>query len=355
MKNFAIKLVLAFMLVVFISCDEENNIDFLGEDNYLTELSLKIADKTYKSAIVGDKIVMYVPENLSLEKAIVEYKVSETATISPDPKEKTNWNEEDRFVVTSHNNERREYIYVIKRSSVSTSGNIVLNSQSDVDAFAANANSEIDGNLIIGKQIIEGDTITSLAALSSIKNIAYDLIIHNGYKGKDLVGLESLEKVGSIVINKPDSLKTIYLPNLRSVGTIFDVTATNLESVKVDVLDFVGDNFSLKSDKINEMSFNALSTIGASMTINGSTGTSAVSPLERIQFPSLKEIHGALMIAYWAKTYVFEMSKLENIEGALTFKTMNAIDNINLATLKTVNTVSFESLTAEDIAVLLQN
>lgn len=332
--------------VSFSSCSETEDFDYAGEDNYITKLSVTADDVTYYAAIANDEVVLTVPANISLLGAAVDYTISEKATISPDPTEKEDWGVEDLFVVTSYSELRRSYTYRVVREDLSATGNVILNTQSELEAFAAQGNSTIDGNLSIGTATSEDDPITSLASLSSIKSIAYNLTIESGYMGVDLDGLHNLEVAGNININDADLLESVYLPSLKSVGTSLNFTADNLVSIDIDQLTYIGGAFTMKSNLIDHSSFENLAYVGGAMTFNGGSASAANSPMERIQFPSLTTVDGAMTLGYWSKVYVFEMPKLEKVGGVMTFQTWASIEEVELPLLTSAGGVAFNTVTS---------
>lgn len=347
MKNIISKFAALIVLVASVaSCSKEEDFQYDGADNFISKLALTVDGVIYNAAIQDDEIIITVPTNVTLSGATVDYIISEKATISPDPAEKEDWNTEELFVVTSYNSTRQEYVYRVENSALTATGNIILNTQSEVDAFALNNYSDISGNLTIGKTLSAEDPITSLATLSSIKTIAYDLNIGVGYNGADLEGLTYLESVGAINIDGADSLKSIYLPALTTIGTTLNVTADNLESITIDQLTSIGENFTIKSNMIESSSFAKLAFIGGSMTFNGGSSTTANSSMERIQFPSLTVIDGDMYLGYWSDVYLFEMPLLELVSGTVTFKTWSSIETINLPVLSSAGALVFETVTS---------
>lgn len=345
MKNIIIKLTAACVLLAsFVSCSEDE-INYSGVDNFITKLAVTADGITYNAAITDDEILLTVAENTTFAGATVKYTISENATISPLPEDITDWSSEEQFVVTSYNGERQQYVYRVETSLVETSGNIILNTQSEVELFASQANNVVNGNLTIGSTLSADDPIRSLASLSSIKNIAYNLVIGTGYAGETLAGLEQLETVGAINITS-DSLLSVSLPSLTTLGTDLSIVASNTETVKLDVLTFIGSTLTLKGNSFSDISFENLETVGGTMTFNGSTSTSASSPLERIQFPSLKEVGGDMYLGYWSGVYVFEMPVVTSVGGTITFKTWSSIEEIDMPNLKTAYGVNFETVTS---------
>lgn len=142
-----------------------------------------------------------MPENVSFSGLAAEVICSENTTIKPDPSMIDNWEQQMSFVVTVTSGMERKYMYIPSRSYFSAEGIIMLNTQEEVDAFGAKGYSRVDGSLIIGRQV-GTDTITSLAALSSLKKVTENVVLNRYYLGNQFEGLDNLEEVGgSLQIN----------------------------------------------------------------------------------------------------------------------------------------------------------
>ncbi|MFR9584384.1 MAG: hypothetical protein SNH01_05725 [Rikenellaceae bacterium] len=340
----------AFLMLLAVSlssCSESDEFDFVGEDNYITKLAITVDGATYNASIADDEVILTVPSNLSFTGATVEYTITEKATISPDPATKSDWDTEEMFVVTSYNDLRRSYTYRVVRSDIAATGNVILNTQTELEAFASAGNSTVNGNLTIGKTASADDPITSLALLSSLKTIAYDLIIGVGYTGTSLEGLDNLEVVGGISIDDAAELTTIYLPALTTIGTTLNILADNLESLSMDLLTSIGEDFTVKSNMLSSSSFDKLSSVDGTMTFNGGSSTTANSPMERVQFPSLVTVGGDLDLKYWSKAYVFEMPKLEQVDGCVTFLSWSSIEDIEMPLLSSAGGFVFQTISTE--------
>ncbi len=348
MKNLMTKFAASIVvLAAALSCSEAvDDLGYTGEDNYITKLAITVDNITYNAAIQDDEITLTVPENISLDQATVEYTISEKATISPDPAEKSDWDVEEQFVVTSYNESRRAYVYKIEREGLAATGNIILNSQAELDAFTAEGYSTVAGNLILGKTASDDDPIISLSGLTSLESIAYNLTIGSGMQATSLEGLESLEVVGGISIDDAEYLTAIHLPALTSVGTTLELLADNLESVTIDNLTSIGEDFTVKSNMLSTSSFNKLSYVGGTMTFNGGSSTASNAPLERIQFPSLAQVGGALDIKYWADVYLFEMPALEGVDGTITLHTWASLEELEMPALSAAGGLILQSITS---------
>ena len=99
---------------LFTSCSDKDD-PFAGDDSYIVEFALTQGSATYKADISNQTIVVKVPEGISLNGATTQVKLSENATIYPNPETITAWDEEMIFVVTSYNNKQTKYTYTIER------------------------------------------------------------------------------------------------------------------------------------------------------------------------------------------------------------------------------------------------
>ena len=165
--------VLWFIFAGFmVGCEDDDSL-FSGDENYITSFRLVQGEKTYVGDIVGDSLILAVPESVSFENAVVEFTASENTTLSPDPSTITNWGEERTFTVTSYNRTQRVYKYLVVRTLLAQAGDVVLSTPEEIEAFAARGINKIEGNLTIGKFMgtVKEDTLTSLSLLSSLKEV----------------------------------------------------------------------------------------------------------------------------------------------------------------------------------------
>ncbi|UVP33576.1 DUF4971 domain-containing protein [Bacteroides faecis] len=165
MKQLFKILMMAVFATAFIACNDDDGVSFVGKDNYIVAFSLTVDGVTYDASITEGKIKVSIPYNVSLENAKASYTLSENARINPDPAEITAWDEEWQFIATADNKESRVYHYTYEYSDISKSGNVVLETQADVDKFKATQINSIDGNLTIGTD--NGDGIENLDGLSN--------------------------------------------------------------------------------------------------------------------------------------------------------------------------------------------
>ena len=165
--NNLIYIVLLGIIVSLTSCEDDDSL-FSGNENYITSFRLVQQGDSYAGIIKGDSLILSIPENLSLEGAIMEILCSENARISPDPGEVEDWGKLQNFTVTAYNNTQRVYKYIVRRTLTGSEGDVRLTSVEDLEAFAAQGINKVNGNLVIGKEegTVKEDSLTSLAALA---------------------------------------------------------------------------------------------------------------------------------------------------------------------------------------------
>jgi hypothetical protein len=289
MKNYLI----IMAAISLAACKDDFTDPFGGTDNYITSFALTMDGATYPGVFEDDTIVMPLREGASLYGAVATVRLSERATIHPDPAGIHDWRGEQQFVVVSYSGSRRVYRYVPRLADVVHEGDVTLETQADVDAFGARGITAINGNLIIGRATGE-DSISSTAALAALKRVDYDLVVNSRFNGETLA-LEGLEEAGSVTINPAN--KWVVLPRLRrvnlsaSLGTQYSLQCPDLEEVGKDL------------------------TAQNASTINPDFG-----------FPNLKRVGGTLRVTstVW-KVNAFALPKLEEA-GAVTL-------NVNATTV----------------------
>ena len=183
MKQLFKILMMAVFATAFIACNDDDGVSFVGKDNYIVAFSLTVDGVTYDASITEGKIKVSIPYNVSLENAKASYTLSENARINPDPAEITAWDEEWQFIATADNKENRVYHYTYEYSDISKSGNVVLETQADVDKFKATQINSIDGNLTIGTD--NGDGIENLDGLSNLESVTNSCLLYTSPSPRD--------------------------------------------------------------------------------------------------------------------------------------------------------------------------
>ena len=69
--NNLIYIVLLGIIVSLTSCEDDDSL-FSGNENYITSFRLVQQGDSYAGIIKGDSLILSIPENLSLEGAIME-------------------------------------------------------------------------------------------------------------------------------------------------------------------------------------------------------------------------------------------------------------------------------------------
>lgn len=280
-----------FCMLALCACSNDDDNPFVGTDNFILSWDVVVGDDTYSASIVGNKITLTVPDGTDLSEAKNEVSLCEHATISPDPNTITSWGQEQTFTVTSYAGEKREYIFNIQYSAISTSGTMFLNTQAEVDAFADSGVSVIDGVVYIATTDSK-DPVISLNALSKITEITGTLFIGNYYQGDNLEGLNNLQLVGGLEIqNDGELLKTIELKSLRKVGNdlklTYKIDALSYDKVEFPYLETVYGDILLGTEtriEIASLNLNSLRYVGNTFLFN------LTDDVTQIEFPSLEHV-----------------------------------------------------------------
>ncbi|MFA6810875.1 MAG: hypothetical protein WCR47_07445 [Desulfoplanes sp.] len=362
MKN---KLII-FMTVILslsvfnISCSDDDD-DFIGQDNYINELSLEKDGILYKTQIKQDSILLTIPLNVDLNGATIKtFKMSENATISPEPSSITKWSDKITFEVNSYNKEIRTYFLKIKKIGVIENTNISLHTQNDVNEFAKKGITILAGSLAIGdNNVASDDSITDLSSLSQLVTINGDLKINKNTKINNIIGFENLKSVGNINIesnstNTADSLdisfdnliqcgelvinsskvKSINFPVLKSVLKLY-IYAQNIQSIKIPELSNVFRNMTITSKKgsntqLKEIYLDKLTNISGSLVINN------LNKIDTINMPLLNSIGDALLINNVTNIKNISFPLLQSVKGAVSFSKNLDITELELPELTEV-------------------
>lgn len=350
MKKILSKLfILSSVLIgfLFAGCSE-NDDPFEGTDNYITSFSLTKDGITYKVAIAENRLEISAPKSIDLKGATAEYKLTELASISPDPKTITDWSENQKFTVTSRNSTLREYNYQVSHTDISEVGSVVLLTQEDVDKFAASNIEVIDGNLIIGTNEVatEIDSIKKLDGLQSLKKVTNSVIIYNSFASENLDGLKNIENVGSLYIKNLTTRKTvadsldINLPNLKEVGDLH-INSTILRKVLLPKLKSAF-SFYINAQSLSELELPALETVITDLGVESGTSFTSTSngaynkKFKNLLLKNLKEIQGSFTLRGLAALENVDISQLENIGSDFTITQVNTLKKLSIPLLQRV-------------------
>lgn len=360
MNYYTIKFLITSVIALLIlsGCEEDDSI-FSGTDNFITAFGLEKDGTVYTAAIYQDSILIRRPANVSFKDAISKVILSENATISPQPESITNWDEQQTFIVHSHNSKtEKTYTYMVKTIAVSSEGSVVLHAQEEVEAFAEKGITTIAGDLIIGKETgeVAEDSITSLAPLAGIEVVKGNIIIHPTYAGKDISGLEDITKANSLSILKSGTIEKIDMPNLSLLGENLNITCEKVENISFPQLTGLGGSVTITSSQVpNTVKMSLLETIGANITLSGliqivempqlSTMGQALSlsnlqDLEEVSFPKLSHAQ-SVNISNLPKAKHINLNKLETCSERFTISNMAILEKIEISSLVEVSNMFY--------------
>ncbi len=382
MKKVWSLLLVTFSLLI-VGCSDDDKVPADADDNFITALTLTKDGNSYDAVIEGNDIVVTVPYIIDLNGAIATMIYTSSAKILPNPQTVTDWDNEMIFRVTSFNGETNEYSYKVVKVEIESEGDVILKSQSDVDAFAETKVSVIKGNLVIGENAENAAAITNLEALAGIKEITGSLQILDNFKGEALDGLnvtkvggiqfgaketsstcsdtyrfrlESLQEItGNLELNnagvqfiefdnltkvegniyiKGDAVTSLLCPNLVEVDGNFDLSDNNempLAQLELSALETVKGKFGMiPSDNLLSLRLPKLHTAGS---INFYVGWG----LKTLEIPELSEVNGDLFLSSRYESYVYYhksnlelvkiegLNKLSQVKGILTISCFDAL------------------------------
>ncbi len=346
-------------IVCLTACNDDDSI-FDGVDHYISSFELQKDGRLLKAIISDDSITIKAAETLSLEGASAAVVTSEHTTIEPALSTITNWNNEQTFTVTGFNGESKTYYYSVVRTRVVGSGDIVLTTQDELEAFAALEISELQGSLTIGS-VTGSDSITSLEPLSGLKIITAGLVINPTFSGRNLNGMENLEQVGSIEIESVNKLQEVSFPSLRSIILGLTITKSKITSLEFPVLENVDNSITLKrNDSITQINFSSLKSIvkdfiiegggnAAKLTaislpllenIGGDMSLTSLPELESVSLPEL-EMASSIIIYSNDKLETIAMPKLQKSFKDLKIYSLNLLTELDVSSLSFIGGVFY--------------
>ncbi len=330
-------IILLMLLIAAASCSKEESTvyrtDFSGEENRLASFALVTAEgKSYPATLYDDEILMVLPSDINLETLTPQYLLAENTSLQPDPANVKDWGSEQRFLATSYSGRQRVYTYRLSLVESENPQTVILATQADVDAFGKSGQTQVTGNLIIGMTPegyddrntvlpITSSPITSLSALSKLRQVDGELIIYPTYTGSNIEGLNAVETLGGLRISANDRctpLPSIYFPSLRHVANNLVMNTNKLQDADFPVLESIGGNFDLGTADLQLLKVPALETIGGWLRMDGSLekipgGFPTVNPLSAIEFPRLRSVP-YIFIYQYESVSTMNFEALESVE-----------------------------------------
>ena len=337
---------LSLAILSLAGCDKEET-DFTGSDNYLNSFSLEKDGVVYNAEIVNDLVTLTIPQDADLQGAVAIYEICEMATISPDPATVADWNQACLFTVTSYSGEARNYSYSVVRDEKVSGGNVILTTQAELEAFAAENVRILDGNLIIGENMIpatEYDTVKSLSSLSCLTEVRGNIVINNSFSGTSLDGLQNVRYAGNLYIgdeenafdNGKESLLSIEMPALETVAGAISINSGKVGRICLNALSEVMSLY-VNGKSVNEISLPLLKTVYGNLTVSsGTTASGANGEITEFSLPALENVGGNLTLQTLSNLSSLSLPVLKTIYGKLNFKLMPLVETLSLPLLESV-------------------
>lgn len=344
-RNKTWKMLLTICIVGLLSaCGDDDENPFAGIDNNILSFSLSQGEDTWQAAIVNNQVILSVPQGTELNGATAHYTISEQASILPDPAGISAWNEEQQLTVTSYNGASRTYKYSIRHTDVSEIGNFTLNSQAEVDAFASNNVTIIEGSLSIATTQNTEDPIKNLDGLSALTEVLDDINIGGYYQGENLNGLANLKKAGSLTISSiatgnETMLTDITLPSLISVRKNFTINESKYyKKIAFPYLETVSGMFTINASVMEQLNVNSLKKVDGVFTINGGV-------MNQLELPALEVVNSSLYIKGDQSTNELLTINLPQLTtcSLLSIENATKLENLNIPVLKNLTTGLFLS------------
>ncbi|MCD7931840.1 MAG: leucine-rich repeat protein [Tannerellaceae bacterium] len=248
--------------------------------------------------------------------------------------------------MTSYQQEDRVYKYSIQYSEITTSGDVVLATQEDVDNFAATGVRKIYGNLTVGTDA-ESSPVENLDGLAQLEEVTGTVRILGSYTGSDLSGLKNLQIAGNIIMGELQtvslntSLQTIVLPALKEIKGDFFVHSEVVEKLEFESLLSVGGAFFFKSGRINDIVIPSLRFIGDDLIVSGTNGENTI---EYFYAPALVTLGGSFSISEIPSLTGIGFTGLQTA-GDISFTNLPLLSGIVMNQLESVNNITVKECT----------
>ena len=343
MKNYFLPMLLSLFFLG--ACDKNDEI--IPEDadeNFITSVVMTVDGKSYTADITDNTVTITVPYTVSLNNAEVEFKYTTSATIIPNPKTVTDWDNERTFRVTSYNGDAREYAYKVVKSEIESDGDVELKTTEEVASFAATKTTVVKGNLIIGSDAEEAEKITDISALASLKEVTGNIVIRNSYNGADLTGLDNIVSAGGLqlgsvdVASKATELHMISMKALEMLSGDISVYNDQVTYVLFEKLATIEGSVMFNAPSLQSFEFPVLTTVGQDLNIQGlNEENKAAGTIASLELSELTSVGGVLSVNNLAKLTSINLLKLKET-GGLDFHTVPVmLETINLPEIETVN------------------
>lgn len=321
--NLKLFLIAFFSVIALYSCDKEE-IPADADENFITSFVLsakdsKGNDKEYAGEIIGEEITVNVPYNIDLSEATATVVYTASAKIMPNPATIQDWDSEQVFVVTSYNGASREYTYKIIRSEITQKEDVVLKTMSDITDFYESGISVLEGNLTIGMDISENNTITSLEGLKNLKKVKGVVFLKDNISTSDFSGLQTLTSIGGLYLGNTSvfsqaSIEMLTFTNLEHITGDLIIKNDKVSYIDCPKLLKVGGEIDIKSEVIKNINFPILSEIGSKLTISTPTeykDEMKLGEIEKIEFPELVQVKDTLGIYFLSPLKEVSFPKLK--------------------------------------------
>ncbi|PXX97081.1 hypothetical protein DF185_18845 [Marinifilum breve] len=333
--------------LLLFSCSDDDN-PFEGNNAHIISFALTVDGVKYPASIANNEIIITVPQNINLASASAEYTASENASLQPDPKTISNWNEEQIFRVNAWNNEFESYKYTINRTDVVDPNNVVLLTQDDVVEFAKKEITKISGNLIIGHTTmpsVEFDTIKDLTPLSKLTAVDLNIVINSSATTCNFGGLSNIKNAGGIYFGsvqeqaKAIKITELEFYNLEKLNRLV-INSDSVQSVSFPNLNTV-DEVYINSKELKAIDFSSLEKCLGDFNLKGVRNSNYAeknsnTSIRIIGLPKLKHVGGNLWIENFWKAQELNLSKLNKVDGDLQLQYIRSIAKISLPELNSV-------------------
>lgn len=357
-----------FTLITLAFCaqscsDDCDHLVLNGYDADIIEWTMQGNDICFKGLIQGDDVTVIIPQSYEGSLTPV-YTLSEGSTIFPEPASVADWSAQQQFTVVSADGQHnRNYtVSVVDAEDGKLNTPVVITSQKALEEFAALGYTSLDALTIYGKA---DSPITDLSPLNNITEVSTLLYIKN----VDIENLElkSLELVGDLSINSPESLESISFPELRrALGDIKigDIDTTSdwpaihdwLNSILFPKLEYVAGSFTVYwCEYVTQIDTKALSYVGGDYVLDCVLvpDMSMISGLTKINgnldifSGGLKSLDGFNVTSVAGEFYfgIFDVPSLEKLRCLKSVKSLVLTGASNLTSLAGIEHLRPESIT----------